>query len=51
MSQDGAVMFGNIDSPYGEDSTLRKMIEQRGIDPIAPPAAQATPLPTLSRRA
>jgi N-acetylneuraminate synthase len=51
VSQDGAVMFGNIDSPYGEDSTLRKMIEQRGIDPIAPPAAQATPLPTLSRRA
>ncbi len=38
VSKDEAVAFKNIDSPYGANSALAKMIEQRGIDsePEAP---------------
>jgi len=38
VSKDEAVAFKNIDSPYGANSALAKMIEQRGIDsePKAP---------------
>ncbi len=33
VAKDAAIAFTNIDSPYGADSALAKMIEQRGIDP------------------
>ncbi|MGO9817615.1 MAG: N-acetylneuraminate synthase family protein [Acidocella sp.] len=38
VSKDEAIDFKNIDSPYGANSALAKMIEQRGIDsePEAP---------------
>ncbi|MCB5943650.1 N-acetylneuraminate synthase family protein [Acidocella sp. KAb 2-4] len=40
IAKDAAIAFTNIDSPYGADSALAKMIEQRGIDPE--PEAPAT---------
>jgi sialic acid synthase SpsE len=40
VPKDAALAFRNIDSPYGADSKLAKMIEQRGIDP-APTAVPA----------
>lgn len=36
IKADAPIMFAAIDSPYSANSGLRKMIEQRGIDPIAP---------------
>jgi N-acetylneuraminate synthase len=33
VKKDGAIAFSNIDSPYGADSQLAQLIEQRGIDP------------------
>jgi sialic acid synthase SpsE len=33
VNADGAIMFADIDSPYGNDSTLANMIKQRDIDP------------------
>ena len=35
VAKDGAIAFTNIDSPYGVDSQLARMIEQRGIDPAS----------------
>jgi sialic acid synthase SpsE len=32
VGKDGAIAFNNIDSPYGADSQLARMIDQRGID-------------------
>jgi len=32
VQKDGAIIFSNIDSPYGADSELARMIETRGID-------------------
>jgi N-acetylneuraminate synthase len=43
VAKDGVVAFANIDSPYGADSALAKMIEQRGIDPEPAEPARATP--------
>jgi len=40
VAKDGPVMFANIDSPYTANSELRKTIENRGIDPQPPEAAQ-----------
>jgi sialic acid synthase SpsE len=45
VAADGVVTFVNIDSPYGADSALAKMIEQRGID--ASPAEPARAVPRL----
>ncbi len=45
VAADGVVTFVNIDSPYGADSALAKMIEQRGID--ASPAEPARAAPRL----
>jgi N-acetylneuraminate synthase len=42
VAQDAPVAFRNIDSPYGADSTLARMIDQRGIDPEAPSEAART---------
>ncbi len=39
VAKDGAIIFANIDSPYGADSRLARMIETRGID--AKPADNA----------
>jgi len=39
VAKDTAIAFNNIDSPYGANSALAKMIEQRGID--AQPEATA----------
>ncbi|MBB5372950.1 N-acetylneuraminate synthase family protein [Acidocella aromatica] len=39
VTKDAALNFKNIDSPYGANSTLAKMIEQRGIDPQPEAAA------------
>jgi sialic acid synthase SpsE len=33
VAKDAVLNFKNIDSPYGANSALAKMIEQRGIDP------------------
>ena len=45
VAKDAAIAFTNIDSPYGADSALAKMIEQRGIDPEPEaPAANVTRL-------
>ena len=43
VAADGVVTFVNIDSPYGADSALAKMIEQRGIDASAAEPARAAP--------
>jgi N-acetylneuraminate synthase len=45
VGQDGAIMFGNIDSPYGADSQLARMIDERGID-----AAAGTVVPMVGRK-
>ncbi|WP_297368522.1 N-acetylneuraminate synthase family protein [Acidocella sp.] len=42
VAQDAPVAFRNIDSPYGADSALARMIDQRGIDPEAPNEAART---------
>jgi len=34
VQQDDPIMFRNIESPYSENSSLAKLIEARGIDPI-----------------
>jgi sialic acid synthase SpsE len=33
VQKDGVIAFCNVNTPYKADSTLAKMIEQRGIDP------------------
>ncbi|WP_297488449.1 N-acetylneuraminate synthase family protein [Acidocella sp.] len=43
VTQDGIVAFTNIDSPYGANSQLAKMIEQRGIDAAPAEPARAAP--------
>ncbi len=43
VGKDGAIAFTNIDSPYGADSALAKMIEKRGIDPAPADAARIVP--------
>ncbi len=43
VGKDGVIAFANIDSPYGADSALAKMIEQRGIDAESTEPARATP--------
>jgi N-acetylneuraminate synthase len=43
VGKDGAIAFTNIDSPYGADSALAKIIEKRGIDPTPADAARAVP--------
>jgi len=43
VSKDGAIAFTNIDSPYGADSQLAKMIEQRGIDPTPEEPSRTVP--------
>ncbi len=40
VAKDGPIMFANIDSPYTANSELRRTIENRGIDPVPPEAAQ-----------
>jgi sialic acid synthase SpsE len=45
VNKDGVIAFANIDSPYGADSQLARMIEQRGID--AEPAEPARAAPRL----
>jgi sialic acid synthase SpsE len=40
VAKDGPIQFANIDSPYTANSELRKTIENRGIDPLPPEAAQ-----------
>jgi N-acetylneuraminate synthase len=47
VAADGAVMFKNIDSPYGADSALAKMINQRGID--AAPVEDGTRVVPINR--
>jgi hypothetical protein len=37
-------MFNNIDSPYGADSDLARIINERGIDPAPEPDARIVPL-------
>ncbi len=43
VAKDGAIAFSNIDSPYGANSQLAKMIDQRGIDADTPEPARAAP--------
>ena len=43
VPQDAPIAFTNIDSPYGADSQLAKIIEQRGIDPQMDVQASAKP--------
>jgi sialic acid synthase SpsE len=43
VAKDGTIAFTNIDSPYGADSQLAKMIDQRGIDPMPEDAARVLP--------
>lgn len=43
VAKDGIIAFTNIDSPYGADSQLARMIEQRGIDAQATEPARAAP--------
>ncbi|WP_298282445.1 N-acetylneuraminate synthase family protein [Acidocella sp.] len=42
VAKDAPVAFRNIDSPYGADSALARMIDQRGIDAEAPSEAART---------
>jgi N-acetylneuraminate synthase len=50
VAKDAALQFRDIESPYGADSDLARMIEERGLDP-APPAAEPAPRLTLATKA
>jgi len=43
VAKDGAIAFTNIDSPYGADSQLAKMIDKRGIDHAPSEALRTAP--------
>ena len=43
VAKDGAIAFTNIDSPYGADSQLAKMIDKRGIDHAPSDAVRTAP--------
>lgn len=43
IAKDAPIAFNNIDSPYGADSQLAKMIDKRGIDPTPAEPARAAP--------
>jgi N-acetylneuraminate synthase len=47
VPKDGAIMFSTIESPYGADSELARMIQERGLDPV-PPAAETAPRLSLA---
>jgi sialic acid synthase SpsE len=48
VAKDGSIAFTNIDSPYGVDSQLARMIELRGVDPA--PAGDSTKIVSIPGR-
>jgi sialic acid synthase SpsE len=43
VAKDDAIAFKNIDSPYGADSKLAQIIDQRGLDPALSETTRALP--------